>query len=239
MKINKTKRPLARRIEQDEDDDASVGKKYGWMATNPKDQDRSLQESISRSARNRPPELWIKDREEKLVRFRQAGALGTFSRYRMQVDGKWRAFTRPAEGEVDLFASELGLNATFAAVYEVVDINGYKDDQGKRHRFIPRFYVVGGRQFEQLRLIKKKRGPLCNYDITISRSGSGTQTSYAYLPELESPADPKVKAAASLANDVMKYYGPPSEAEQRIIVNKLRRTAGVTDSDTDDDDDDE
>jgi hypothetical protein len=241
MKIGKKKKftsPLVRRLSGEDQDDGAVGKKYGWMQTSEEAQSRALKESTQRSMRNRPPEVWLKDGEEKTLRFRGAGALATFARYRLQLDGKWRAFTKPADGDTDLFQSELGLNDSFCALFEVVDISGYRDKDGKRHRYIPRFYVVGARQYEQLRLIQRKRGGrLDKFDIVVSRSGSGTQTSYAFIPEMDSPSDPKVKAAASLKEDVNKYYAPPTESEQRAIVNKLRRRSGHSDESDGEDDD--
>lgn len=235
MKVNLgTKRPamperLARHASDDNEGDGS--KNYGWMKTKPSEQRAALEESNARNARNRAPELWLQDGDEKLVRFRHEGALGTIFRYRLKVDGKWRSYTMPREGDVDLFATKLNLNATFAAIYELVDIKGFTDKQQKKHKFVPRFYVVGSRQFEQLELIRKKRGPLNKYDVTITRSGEDKNTTYAYFPEMEEPADPRVKSAQSLAGEVETYYAPPTEAEQRAIVARVQSRSGTDDGD--------
>jgi hypothetical protein len=211
----------------------AVGK-ADWMITGEQAQNEALERQRLLSDRRRPPELWFKDGEEKTIRFRTADPIACVFRYTVQVNGRWTKFTAPADGEVDLFRDELGLRPSFCALYEVVDMAGYTDRDGKKHNNITRFFVAGSRNFEQLRKLSEKRGPLTKYDVCIARSGSGTQTTYTFIPESPTPMSDKVKQAESIRAKVQEFYAPPTEKEQRMLVRAL--TKGRS-SDEDEDED--
>ncbi len=209
--------------------------KPGWMRTNPAEQDAALKESLAMASRNRPPEFWLNDGDEKTVRFRHANPVATVWRYSLQVRGKWRQFTAPADGEVDLFRDSLGLTPTLRAIYEVIDIGGFRDKQGKRFKNVPRFFVCNQGMFQQLQAIGKKRGPLNQFNMEITRSGQGTKTTYMFLPEAPSPMPIELKSIPFLKDDIEKYYAPLDEQQQQALVAKAG-TGGTRDTDDDEDD---
>ena len=223
MKLNKQKPKSLK-------DFADQGRAPKWAQTTEESQQNALKQSEAASARNRPPEFWLKDGDEKKVRIRQEGPIATIFRYSLKVRGNWRQFTAPADGDVDLFRDELGLTPTLRAVYEVIDIAGYTDKTGKKFRNMPRFFVANQGMFKQLAAIRKKRGPLNQFNIEIARAGEGTKTSYMFLPDAPSPMTPEMKEKPSLRADFAKYYAPLSEEEQRALVNQVSSGAhAVTD----------
>lgn len=193
----------------------------GWMMTSQADKRAALKEQELNSGR-RPPELWVMEDEDKLVRFRQPEELCCLYVYKVPRGGtRFDTYTAPERGEVDLF-EEAGLKRTFQAVYEVIDIKGYTEKKtGKKKRNVARFYRVGARGYQQLQKLLNKRGPLCDYNIEISRSGTGTNTTYAYIPQEHSPMTPEMKAAEKLSAKLADYYRPPTEEEQRVILKNM------------------
>jgi hypothetical protein len=199
--------------------------KPDWMMTDTATQSEALEAQKMLSGMERPPEIWFTEGEDKMLRFRDPGPVALLWRYSVMIGDRWRQFTSPEKGETDLFRDQLQLRPSLRAVYEVIDINGYEDQKtGKKMRHIPRFLVANTRLFEQLEMIRKKRGGLNGFNIEISRKGTGTQTTYGALPESPSPMRPEWKSAKRLRDDFEKYYAPPSEAEQEMLVTRTSRS---------------
>ena len=202
----------------------------GWMMTSTDAQNQAIAVQQLRSGHNRPPEFWLKDGEERPVRFRSSQPIAMLWRYSLRVNGNWASYTAPAEGEEDLFRDELGLRPALKAIYELIDIKGYTDKKGKKFKNVPRFYATNTRTHQQLQKFNAKRGPITKYDIEISRTGTGTQTLYSMMPGEISPMSYEAKTAPSLAADFAKYYAPLTEAEQRALI-KQRTSRDTEDSD--------
>ncbi len=209
----------AKQREQKESRDNDSGRP-SWMITNPDRQQAAMREAQALAGKNRPPEFWLKDGEEKIIRVRHEGPVSCLWCYSAQIRGKWRRFTVPPEGEVDLFRDELALQPMLRGIYEIIDVKGYVDQQGKKHRNVSRFFNCSNKQTQQLEKLRKKLGPLNRFDIEVSREGSGPKTTYMFLPQPPSPMTPEMKAAPSLKPDFAKFYAPLSESEQRAIVGR-------------------
>jgi hypothetical protein len=188
----------------------------GWM-TKGSENIASQVETIKIDAQRKfAPEVIIKEGESKRLRFRANDPIGSVRRYTVKVNGRWTSVTQPPEGEPDPFR-ENNLRSSLKVIWEVVDIDGYKDKTGKQHKMVPRFLVANVRLHEQLEVIRKKRGDLTKYTIEVSRTGSGTQTTYTLLPEAPSPF-PEMLKIPSIKGDVAKYYAPLSLAEMESLV---------------------
>lgn len=189
----------------------------GWLTRGSENIAAAVATAKAQSSKKFAPEFYLKDGESRTVRFRSSDPIGIFRQYSLRVNGKWVRLTAPEAGARDLMR-EAGLNAGMKALYEIIDRTGYTDKKtGKHVKDTPRFFVANMRLHEQLETIKKKRGNLTGFDIEISRSGSGTQTTYTCLPEL-----PSVFNTASipvLRKDAEKYYAPPSLEEQKALMN--------------------
>lgn len=194
--------------------------KKGWMIVGEQAQRQAVQQQRSMMMKGRPPEMWLRDGDEKLVRFRDPGPVVSFFCYSLKINGRFMRITQPEEGERDLFL-EGGERFSFYAVYEVIDIDGYTSKQdGKVHKNVPRFYVAGSRVYENLSKIAQRKGDLCNYDILISRSGSRAQTTYNFLPENDSQMPKALAKLPRLSDKLEEYYAPPDEAEQRMLLGQ-------------------
>jgi hypothetical protein len=214
-------KPLKAKKVGQESSSLFFGKKPSWMIT---DQEQK-QEAIAATSINRPPEIWIPEGETRLLRIRDPKEVCCIFTYNLRLGPKeFRRVTVPSEDDTDLLRDDLGLTPAFTVIYEVIDRKGYVDKKtGKKVREIPRFWVVGKRLYEQIEFIRKRIGPLCNYDIEVSRQGSGQNTTYAILHQSSVPLPPDVKAKPRLAKDIEKFYAPPSEAEQRMLVRRMQR----------------
>lgn len=222
MKIKTRNGSSSSRRADTETEDSRPGKVGGgWMMTGADQQKEALSRQRLLSDAKRPPEMWVKEGEDKLVRFVGEGPVACIYAYSVRVDGRWKSITCPEDGQIDLFKTELGLRPSFKAIYEVVDINGYVDKDMKKHKNVRRFYTGSSRVYEALEKIREKKGPLNRYNIEISRTGTGTATSYNFMPDSPSPMTPEMKAGEPLAPKFASYYAPPTAAEQRVLVRAI------------------
>lgn len=188
----------------------------GWM-TKGSDKIAAQVETVKLSAsRKFAPEVMIKDGESKMIRFRANEPIGSIYRYSLKTGGRWTQITAPEEGETDPMR-EAGMRPSLKVIWEVVDIDGYTDKQGKKQSMLARYLVANVRLQEQLEMIKKKKGDLTKYTIEISRTGKGTQTTYTLLPEAPAPL-PGLANIKSIRNDVAQYYSPVTLAEMESIA---------------------
>lgn len=179
----------------------------------------------------RAPELWIPDGQERLVRYIDDKPAASFKVYNIQHNGKWRSFVAPAEGKPDLFASVLGLKASRVFLWRVIDINGYKDKQGKEHKNQPRFHVTKTKLFDQLQaIIKESETPLNEFNIKITRTGTQTNTTYSFFPKAPSAMTPEMLKVAANFPKFTDYYRPPSLSQQEAFVIARGKSLPSTDS---------
>lgn len=222
MKIkSRNESPFKKRAVTEDAEEPRSSKGGGWMMTGADQQKEALSRQRLLSDAKRPPEMWVKEGEDKLVRFVNEGPIACLYVYSVRIDGRWKSITCPEEGQIDLFKSELGLRPSFKAIYEVVDIHGYVDKEQKKHKNVRRFYVGSSRVYEALEKLREKKGPLNRYNVEISRTGTGTQTSYTFLPDSPTPMTSEMKAGEALAPKFASYYAPPTAAEQRVLVRAI------------------
>lgn len=197
---------------------SSSGDSASWAVTDPTAFDGLKKQSQGRGTR----ELWVKENEKVTIRFRCSEPLASFERYRFKSNGRWAQATKP-QGGIDLFAKN-GLRASRVFVYEVLDRSGYKNKKtGKVIRNSPRFYVVGARIYEQIQALRQATpdGKLTKFDIIVSRSGTGTQTAYMFIPQAPSPLPEEAKQQPRLAEEWATTFAPPTEAEQRAYMGNI------------------
>lgn len=205
------------------DDDAETLIKKGgpsWLMVDPSEKKQAAATAKTLGGGERAPEIWFKDGDEKKVRFRDEAEVGALWRYTVEVDGNWRSFTMPEDGEVDLFRDELGLKPSLRYLYEVIDIDGFKDKKGKRQTNVARFWLVPQKVHDQLEIIRRKRGPLNQFDIEITCAGEKVNKGYQFFADTASPMTREAKAAPRLRADASKYYAPLPESEQRMVVKR-------------------
>ena len=179
---------------------------------------------ILQSQKKFAPESYLKSGESKNIRFRTSVPLGQIFRYTIKNNGRFDRYTAPAEGETDLFR-ENGLRASFSALYEIIDIDGYVEKKtGKRKTMQARFFPVGIRLYEQLEHLRKVKGNLTSFTINIAKTGQKKSTSYALIPDVPKPLL-GAERVPTIKNDIAKYYAPPSEAEQRSIFARFDPSA--------------
>lgn len=213
---NKVSSPVSARGQNSDAAAANPGSAT-WM-TKGTDRINAQVENVKLSAqRSFAPELRVKDGESKRIRFRANEPIGSLYRYSLKVNGNWTSVTMPPEGEDDP-AAEAGLKPSLKVLWEVVDIDGYVDKKGKKHTMVPKFLLANVRLHEQLEMLKRKKGgDLTSFTIEISRTGTGTQTSYMLLPEDPEPM-PELKKVPLIRNDAAKFYSPLPSAELARLV---------------------
>ena len=235
MKLNTKKKKsgglssIARRSSSDSETPSAAperpvgGSSPLWMITGQQAQAEAVQKAKILQGSGRAPEIWFKDGESRLVRFRDSGPIACIFVYRFRLGGKVRFFTAASEEEEDLFRDELNARPTFRAIYEVFDYEGYVNKDKKQVKNIPRFYACSSKQYSHLEILRKKRQGLHNQDIEITRTGEGTSTSYMYMCEDLAPFPDKFKSIPRLVTDFPKYYAPLPVDEQRLMVRSISR----------------
>lgn len=197
---------------------ANNGSINGWMTKGTEKIATQVENVKLTSQRKFAPEIMIRDGESKLIRFRANDPIGSLYRYSLKINGKWTQVTAPEEGKTDPMR-EAGLRPSLKVIWEVIDINGYVDKKGQKQEMLPRFLVANVRLHEQLETIRKKKGDLTKFDIEISRSGSGTQTTYTLLPEFPAPLK-GIEKVKSIRGDVPLYYAPLSLGEMEALTSR-------------------
>ena len=225
LKLKKKKPPTPFIPEDDEDEDSKPstsslpkGAEAGWMTSNRAEINAMNAAQKAQAQRKRRPELWFKAGDVKTVRFRHSDPK-CFAEYSIKSGDRYDTYTKPAEGDRDLFAEVMGLQPRLRFLYEVIDITGYKDQKtGKQVKNVPRFFATNGKVYDVLQKYVQKCGPLTGYDIEITRNGQGTQTSYVLVPESPTPMTQEMKKAENLLAKIAEYYAPPTEQEQVAIA---------------------
>jgi hypothetical protein len=204
----------------DEDSRSSPYKEPGvakWAET-----DSSRFKKLSKQAKvlgQRAPEFWVRDGESRLTRFVDDDAIVSFEAYRFKHNGRWSRFTRPRPGKPDLFASKLGLKPSRCFVFRLIDIDGYKDRQGKQHTNLARFFVVSNRLYDQIQLVVQETGEDLNeFNIKISRTGQGRDTSYMLFAKQASPLTPQMKKVIANFPKWEDVYKPMTTDQQQAII---------------------
>lgn len=212
---------------------SSSGGTPGWMRTGD-DIAKEIKRNKAEQASNMVPSFWLQDGETKQVRFLSDKPIASIYRYSMQVRGKWRKFTQPAPGEVDLF-SKAGKDPFLVCIYEIIDVTGYLDKNKKRVRKTRKFWEVGSRIESSLKKIREKFGGLTKRNLEVSREGEGTKAAYTFIPEDKSPM-PTPREPEALTPQFTKFFAPPTmERQARILGIDPDRV----DADDGDDSDDE
>lgn len=194
-----------------------------WADTNPSNF-ASLAKQAKQSGQ-RAPEFWVSNGESRLVRFLDHDATVSFKVYRLKVNGRWQKYVQPKPGKQNYFESALGLRPQQQFVFRVIDIEGYTNKRtGKKLSNLPRFYVVGARVYEQIRMLCKENsdsGPLNSYNIRVGRSGEGTETTYTFIPKSPTPLDPMMKKAIGTFPHWTEFYKPTSESQQQTVMAQV------------------
>lgn len=191
-----------------------------WMTTDAS-QYKNLAEESKRGSQ-RVPEVWIKPDTSMKLRFRTEEPIASFERYRVRgSNGKFENYTKPGVGQPDLIGAQLKLRPQRVYIYEVIDIDGFVTKKNVRMKCIPRFLVASTRLYENIKMLQANLGrSLTSGYITLSRSGTGTNTTYMLMP-CGGSALPTMeeKKAPRIQGDLPKYYTPPSEAQQMRICS--------------------
>lgn len=196
----------------------NIGSLNGWLTRGSENIAAQVETVKMDAQRKFAPEVMIKDGESKRLRFRANDAIGSLRQYSVKVNGRWQSVTQPPDGQPDPLR-ESGLRAGLKTLWEVIDIDGYTDKKGVEKKMLARFLKANVRLHDQLEIIKKKVGNLTTFNIEISRSGGGTNTTYTLLPESPS-ALAGAASVPSIKNDVSKYYAPVSSAELQSLADR-------------------
>lgn len=190
----------------------------GWMDRGESEIEKRINEQRALQ-QNRAPEFFLMDGDSKTIRFRTDIPICSFFTYSIQVGGKWRQYVAPEQGKPDAFGEE-GARSSMRIAYEVIDKEGYTDRKGKSFRNVPRFYLLNPKQYEQIKIIRKKCGPLNTFDITVSRSGTGQKTTYSFIPMARTPMSDKLKLVEKLSPRFTEFYKPLSYEQQKAVMRR-------------------
>jgi hypothetical protein len=202
--------------------DASVGATddLGWMMTG----DRMNEEGKAQEAsakRRFSPEFWVRDQEDKVIRFRDNQPICGIYQYSYHDGNRWRKVTQPSSGE-DLFAQS-GKRPYYVYLYEIIDRTGYEKTDKKSNKRVqvtnvPSFWVVSEKVHRQLQHICKKRGDLTSTDFEVHREGSDKPVYTLMADDTLGSVPARVLKEKRLSDSVGEFYGPPTAVEQRRML---------------------
>jgi hypothetical protein len=190
-----------------------------WMITGEEIAEQFALQRMNQET-NRPPEFYIKDGEDRRIQFRDDKPAAGIWQYSARFNGRWQRFTMPPNGETDRF-KDAGLRPQLRAVYEIIDIDGYTDKAGKKHKNMARFFLVSSRLDKQIRHLSRKLGGLVGRTFSISRIGSGKDTVYQITPEERKQLPDAVRKLPRLSKEIVRFYAPPDAKKQRLIIGTL------------------
>jgi hypothetical protein len=224
--------PKSKKRHREEEEDDEDSDDDSWMIRD-KDEQKKVKrthEAEMRRNSDRPPELWIKDGESRMIQFLSNEPVAMLFRYTVPQGGnRFEKITAPGPGKKDLMKRG-GLRASLLAYYPVVDKTGYVDRNGKRFKNVLRLLVATGKQEKQIEKMREKKGDLTRIEIDYSRSGTSTDTTYTFFPEGKIKPHPETNKHLKLVKQKFKgWYRPPTLEEQRVLLN------GASKADNDDD----
>lgn len=178
----------------------------------------------------RAPEFWLKSGESRLVRLRCNQPIGGFFCHRRKVNGKWQRFI--VDRDNDLLADAWGTRRSLQFVWEVFDIEGYTNKDGKKITDCPRFWVVSNAVHQNLLTLQAEyeaegQPGLTKRILKIKKTGEGKSTVYTLVPRDPSPRSQAQKEAERL--DPMEFYKALTVKEQRSLVRELGAPEGDED----------
>jgi len=227
MKLKNRKRAAA----PEEQTPSGLTSSWKSVGTDEIDQRVRQQKALTRP---RPPEFWLPDGATARLRFRTSQPIASINEYTVGSGRNFRKYTAPPLGTPDAFA-ERGLRAKISIVWEVVDLLGYVDKKtGKRLKNIPRFWAMSNRVYETIKQLVKRQGAISTYDVEVTRSGTGVNTTYSLFADKPSPPSLECKKAKSLAGDFDKYYAPMRYDDQLAVLRVDNGTDTSTDNGADD-----
>jgi hypothetical protein len=186
---------------------------------------QSEMNAVNQQRANRPPEVYIKDGESRTLRFLTGVPMAAFMEYSLPIGGgRFATFSQPPPGEVDLF-EEAGMRPSLRTLYEVIDITGYTDREGKTRNMLHAIFKVSKTLHEQIQMVAEELQSsqgvsLSQVDIKVRRAGQGKQTAYTLMPLGKIKRD--LSKYVSLRAKLAQYYAPPTETVQRTYLSKAQ-----------------
>lgn len=240
MKVVKPVKKKSKLYSSDEEKERSIVKRdsglevASWAVTNPTEFSELAAASATENVRL--PEFWVGPNDRRHVFFMDKDAVVAFRAYNLKIGGRYQLVVAPPDGEPDLIAEAFpNLRPSSRFLFRVVDIDGYTPksgpNKGKRVRNVPKFYIVGSRQYEAIKLqaVEVPRTPLNACAVLIVRAGAGQSSVTSYFKKPEMKKTPEIIRAIENCPDWKKLLHPPSEAEQRRLIRN--RSAEEDDQD--------
>lgn len=226
MKVKKILKKKQRNTTTSETKVASPlsGVNKSWMTTGVQQMNKNIARREQQMQKQRVPRFWMRDGEAKTIRFRWSEPLCQIMQYTLPVGGnRFQSYTSPGinpatgEHDPDLFAQS-GHKPSAKHLFEIIDRTGYKTREGKSVTDVPRIWEAGTRVFQQIMTIANNVDDFTGIDFMVQRSGSGTSTTYTLVPGKPSPLN--LSKIPSIADDVPKWYAPPTLEEQNEFLSK-------------------
>jgi hypothetical protein len=184
-------------------------------------------EEQAKSSTNYTRDFFLKDGDEATIRVLDAEPFNIRDHY---VKAKKGWFTCAGD---DCPLCEQGNKATNHFVFNVLDTREWTDKKGETHSDEVKIWRVGIRLLRLLGKKTAKYGPINTYDITVSRLGGGTNTTYDIDVEAKTLDTEAVLPEGQELYDLEEVLAPKSRAELISVA-----TGATPDDDNDEDDDD-
>ena len=137
----------------------------------------------------------------------------SFRQHNPNIDGKWPKYTCRQGMEGGCPLCKVGHKARFVGAFPVFD---YRDNKVK-------VYVQGIRVLKVLDRLHAREGGLMGQDFEITRTGTGTDTTYNFIPlaPTEAPAEAKNPDGTLKSADLGVKYAPRPVEELTGVATRL------------------
>lgn len=222
LKLDKSKKKKGL-YKQSDSASSSPSGVAAWAVT-----DRSKFRELSTVAKTEgrfTPEFWVPEGERRHIAFVDEDAIAAFRVYNVKRNGRFTKVVAPPEGGEDLMAT-MGMRSQLMFLFRVIDMDGYVPKKGpnagKRVRNAPKFYLVGNRMYDQIKLqcVEVHGNRLNSGTVVVVRSGSGRQSVYTFIPKIGGRT-PEIRKAIANFPKWQDFYAPPTVSQQRSIVGSI------------------
>lgn len=171
----------------------------------------------------RVPEFWMPATGKATLSILDEDAVVSYLAYRVNEGGRrFNWYVAPPPGKPDLFADELGLRPSRRFVFRVIHHEGYTNRKNETIRDIPRFWVLGGRLYSQVKVAEEaSQDTLLNLSLWVVRKGTGAQTAYSMVPIPRKAIPSKSLQEANKLLQWQRWYKPLDLAQQRTLLRTV------------------
>lgn len=192
--------------------------KGNWFSSGYTPARKYREEMEKRATGKRVLSFWVEEDKSAVIRFLTDEPINVME-HSIMVSGKYQQRTCLRGTGEECPLCQNGNKPRFVGVYCVIDRRTYEwdDNKGKKHhdKDVVKMWKCGQRVLGQLERMHAKMGTLKGYDIEVSRTGAGKDSTYNFIP---SPASRETALEGLKPLNLVEALKPGTREE---LLNEL------------------